>query len=177
LVLLKLLYRHKSMCGDAPGLISTANVIIPQSHSAQAGTIHCGQEVPSTPTSHKRLVLRSHIIAWTNDCHVCGANFHSTRTRHYPASIREMNLVKNNTLVRIVVLSIWLCYCFIKSAAAVYASITSLSVSLFNWDVSPSYPAKGYQDWKFWRYLGQLLSRLITRKLPSSTHHWLFQVT
>ena len=53
LVLMQLPYRHKSIYGDASGLISTANVIISQSRSAQTGTIPFGLGVPSARTSHK----------------------------------------------------------------------------------------------------------------------------
>jgi hypothetical protein len=39
-----------------------------------------------------------------------------------------VNLVENNRLHRIVVLSIWQCYCIIKSAAAEYASMNPQSL-------------------------------------------------
>jgi len=91
--------------------------------------------------------------------------------RYYPASIWKMNLVENNTLSRCIPHSIWQCYCIIKSAAAAYASMNPLSLSLSNRDESHSNRAKAYRYWKFWRYLGQAFCMLdnpeIADKYPS----------
>jgi len=84
-----------------------------------------------------------------------------------------MNLVGNITLGRIVVLSIWHCYCIIKSAASAYASMNPLIRGLPNWDEYDSYPANGIHDWKFWGYLGQAFCKpdepKSTDKYPSLT--------
>jgi len=70
-----------------------------------------------------------------------------------------MNLVGNNTLGRIVVLSIWQCYCITKSAASAYASMNTLIRRLPNWYEYHSYPTKGIHYWNFWGYLGQAICK------------------
>jgi len=54
-VLLQFPFRYKPMCGDAPGLTSTANVLFSQSHRAKTETILLDREVPKLFRSNIRL--------------------------------------------------------------------------------------------------------------------------
>jgi hypothetical protein len=78
----------------------------------------------------------------------------SIRSDIIPTSIWKINLVENNTLGWVVALSIWQCYCIIKSAAAVNASMNLLSLNLSNQVESHTNPNNGFRDWTFGGCLG-----------------------
>jgi hypothetical protein len=165
-VLLHLPYHYKPMCRDTPGLISTAYHIIPQS-CQRSGRVF--SVCPVSVWGYSAFIIdvdpRSHVLViWLTTA--------MPDNRHSHSSIWLMNLVKNNTLGRIVALSIWQCYCIIKSPAAVHASMNPPSLSLTNQEKSYSYPTKGNREWKFCGCLGQVLcmsfNPKVNNKYPSS---------
>ena len=81
---------HRSVCGDAIDLISLVNVIIPQSRRCWGRDRSLWPGSAQCPNSHKRVVLRSHVIAATNDYRVCRYELLcSTLIRHNHSSIEK----------------------------------------------------------------------------------------
>jgi hypothetical protein len=131
------------MCGDAIGLISTANVIIPQSRRRSdrnfflwLGSAQCSnlaQEIGlKIPLNSLQLTIAMS----------AGRTPFLYPIRHNHSSVSEMNLVENDPLGRVVALSIWQSHCIIKLAAPAYASMNLLSRSLLNRNEYHLYPAK-----------------------------------
>jgi hypothetical protein len=140
-------FRHNPMCGDAIGLISTANVIISQSR-CRSGR-NCFLWPGSAQCFNLPQVIGLQILLNSLQLTIAvsvGRTPLLYPNRHNHSSVWEMNLVENDPLGRVVALSIWQSHCIIKSAAAVYASMNLLSRSLLNRDEYHLYPAKGFRD-------------------------------
>jgi len=134
--------RHKPICGNAPRLISTANVIIPQSPNAQAEMMLFNRGVA-------KLFLCNMRSAWDPTYLHIGCRLHSLRgevlccirldiSHKY---VKEQSGQKQPAWQGCTSfdLEMWLHH---QSAAAAYAFMNPLSLSLFNRNVSYLTPRK-----------------------------------
>jgi hypothetical protein len=90
------------MCGDAPGLISTAYVILPWSHDALFGTIPFGRGVPTlfhpdirlawSPTSAKNISVPAEWLPQSGRAPSEPSETPRWRMTHRPASIPRIAL-------------------------------------------------------------------------------------
>ena len=171
---LQLPFCHRTMCGDASGLISTASDIIPQSrcclgwnNSLWPGVAQFSYLAPEIglkiPLNCEQLTIAV-TAGTTPPLYPMIPNPASVRGRIWMKTTRSAGLypIRSDSVA-----VSW------HQLPQHMLSMNLLSRSLFNWDEYHSYPAKGFCNWKFWGCLGQALGMSGGPNVISliSTHH------